>query len=536
MLDEHINNLKKNIDSTREQLKGALQAIYVSPNPNPRNNDDNLSSKKYIGLTSISLTASAGNKMTGQVNSAGKKLESNINKVLDKAKQDLSKNISKHAGKDLGVATVRTFLEFEKKAYKTIQDGFSELGSISSGVMREGLANLHNGLKIGGSNQIEVPSKEWKSANDYFNDNSVNKADLLFRAELSKAEETLLSKAGIPEIAGSKVSLATAFPGVPSPDKMTEGDKKFYAENLEVYNKLVDVQPFNEQGLLAKDIGIDASIIAFSSYQGGNFNSAYTAQGIASTMLDIATGTLPVISTGRDIYEALTGKNLLTGVNLTNLERSLALVGIASLGASHFTKVVSVVAGNLPEFTRVVSRVGLTLKVPDVVAGGAVKIADSAAKLGFKNADDIKRNTGVIERWASHFNVRKIEDAANINAKMIEKGMEPAYKSGTKVIEFETSAAVSWVRVHGQANQARPWMMREVDIKDLSGKQIAEKFNIKDIPTMISRVDVPAGTTIRIGSVGRNSFGTAEGAIQYEIRMPNDDFVPAEWFTKMGDL
>ena len=159
----------------------------------------------------------------------------------------------------------------------------------------------------------------------------------------------------------------------------------------------------------------------------------------------------------------------------------------------------------------------------------AEKVLDSARKIGFKTAAEIKQHAGVLERWSPNFKAFKIEEAAAVNA-----GFDQApYLVGTKVIQFETTAGESFVRVHGPGNQARIWVLREADIAGLSASEIAAKFNIKDTPNQISRVNIPSGTKIRTGIVGPNAFGGSKGAIQFEIQM---DRVPPEWFTKIGDL
>ena len=100
-------------------------------------------------------------------------------------------------------------------------------------------------------------------------------------------------------------------------------------------------------------------------------------------------------------------------------------------------------------------------------------------------------------------------------------------------MEFETTAAESFVRVHGPNNVARPWIMRQADIEGLSAAEIAKKFNIPDIPTQLSRADIPAGTKIRTGVVGPNKWGDSKGAIQYEILK---EYIPESWFKPLKDF
>ena len=91
----------------------------------------------------------------------------------------------------------------------------------------------------------------------------------------------------------------------------------------------------------------------------------------------------------------------------------------------------------------------------------------------------------------------------------------------------------SFVWVHGPDNQARPWIMRASDVDGLSAQQIAEKFNLPKVPTRISRVDIPPGTPLRAGQVGRNIWGNSEGAIQFQIMVPKAN---PNWFTDIGAL
>ena len=101
------------------------------------------------------------------------------------------------------------------------------------------------------------------------------------------------------------------------------------------------------------------------------------------------------------------------------------------------------------------------------------------------------------------------------------------------MISLITTDIDSFVRVHGELNQPRSWMMRPQDVEGLSAKQIAEKFNLPEVPTRISRVDIPPGTPLRAGQAGRNIWGNSEGAIQFQIMLPEADPL---WFTLIGEL
>ena len=69
-------------------------------------------------------------------------------------------------------------------------------------------------------------------------------------------------------------------------------------------------------------------------------------------------------------------------------------------------------------------------------------------------------------------------------------------------------------------------MMRADEIKGLSPAQIRDKFALPDLPTHISDVHVPAGTRIRVGTVGAQNGWGAGGGTQYELlqRLSEDAF------------
>jgi hypothetical protein len=165
------------------------------------------------------------------------------------------------------------------------------------------------------------------------------------------------------------------------------------------------------------------------------------------------------------------------------------------------------------------------------------KIIDLAEKWGLKNPRDIKNNSKAIERFGNFFENPTIKDAEIINKEFLSRGYEAPYLDGTKVFETIVSDKVpDLVRVHGPTNQAGDWVLRSDDIAGLTARDIANKFNLPRAPTHISKVELPAGTNLRIGSVGPNKFGNSSGAIQYEILRP-EDVPPAEsWFTLIGEI
>lgn len=64
----------------------------------------------------------------------------------------------------------------------------------------------------------------------------------------------------------------------------------------------------------------------------GEREESSIALGVAETFLDLALDFVPVVSTGRDIFEFTTGMNLVTGETLSATDRAMAGFGIVTLG------------------------------------------------------------------------------------------------------------------------------------------------------------------------------------------------------------
>lgn len=98
------------------------------------------------------------------------------------------------------------------------------------------------------------------------------------------------------------------------------------------------------------------------------------------------------------------------------------------------------------------------------------RLIATAKKIGFKSADEISEHSAIVERWSSNLKTLRIEEASVIN----KAYGEPPYLAGTKVAEMETTAAETFVRVHGPDIAAGRWVKRETDVANLSAKEIAE--------------------------------------------------------------
>lgn len=122
--------------------------------------------------------------------------------------------------------------------------------------------------------------------------------------------------------------------------------------------------------------------------------------------------------------------------------------------------------------------------------------------------------------------------AEEANAPHVEKGRLPPYAEGTRARDIVLQRERIFVRVHGDGNQARSWMMRPRQIEGLTLSQIKDKFALPEIPTFVSDVYVPTGAKIRVGTVAAQPGWGSGGGIQYELL----ERLPASAFRNMRPL
>lgn len=226
------------------------------------------------------------------------------------------------------------------------------------------------------------------------------------------------------------------------------------------------------------------------------------------SMLRIGVGFTPGINDVADLYELFTGKDFLTGNNLSTFERSLSGVGViagSGQGYRYANRVLNAPSKYLPEFEKGIEKVG----------GRATgKLETLAVEGSFKSS-----RSRIVNKFS----------AEEVNARHIEIGNAPPYKKGTQVSEIHSQVREKWVRVHGDENVRGKWIIREESLSGLNPEQIKAKFSLPKTPTHISDVSPPPGTRILRGRVAEN-FGGKSGAVQYEINLPKEH-IQADWFS-----
>ena len=119
--------------------------------------------------------------------------------------------------------------------------------------------------------------------------------------------------------------------GVAAPERPAQPQWKstgpFKNQLDQLYSEFENTHPQNEQGQLAKEAGEYALGQADESNSEGDGATANGYLELAKGFLDIAIGLVPVLGFARDTYEAVTGKNLLTGEMLSPFQRLVAMAG-----------------------------------------------------------------------------------------------------------------------------------------------------------------------------------------------------------------
>jgi hypothetical protein len=163
----------------------------------------------------------------------------------------------------------------------------------------------------------------------------------------------------------------------------------------------------------------------------------------AKHLLDFTLGFVPGVSTGKDLYEAFTGKSLVfQGQQLGAVERSISFVAVAASivpGGSSGVKV------GLRALQKLVTGAGKRIKglVSEAIPGiirTSERIVDSAGGAA-KNRASFERYVADLRRWMQRPHV---EDAN------LQKLMRQQYRENAKIGSGSTAAAIRYERATGE--------------------------------------------------------------------------------------
>lgn len=130
------------------------------------------------------------------------------------------------------------------------------------------------------------------------------------------------------------------------------------------------------------EIANSGIVIADGFYSGGEEASGDEALDFAKNVLDVALSFAPVVGWGKDMYEAATGRNLVTGEVLDDFERAAAVLGVVTVGFG------SKIMKGLSTLRKVKLR-HMNVLSWNKALDGAGNIAKSAKKSGFTKGEDV---------------------------------------------------------------------------------------------------------------------------------------------------
>lgn len=194
--------------------------------------------------------------------------------------------------------------------------------------------------------------------------------------------------------------------------------------------------------------------LADTYYQQGAKELGEIASKAAVALLDIVSNFIPGVSWGRDLYEAMTGKDLIYGTKLSTLERSLAIVGASTIG----------IGSKLGKGMKIVSEIATSKAVQNA---GKYKEAFDKAERVVKSAEKFDVPVEKLRSYAVDLASPKRRDHI-LNGELLSNGkwggghmhpgkpgktVYPQSWSGDKIMhetaDIVTDPMISWERLTG---------------------------------------------------------------------------------------
>lgn len=301
------------------------------------------------------------------------------------------------------------------------------------------------------------------------------------------------------------------------PYQFTSEQGDFRASLERQYKDLYKISPQGEVRQSARQFGLLATQESDNAFHLGHEEDASFYKELGKGFLDIAVGLDPVTGFARSTYELFTGKNMITGVDLSTLDRSLAFLGVMTAGTGR----------SLAQASRTMGR---------IYEGAAHLIRNrDALRTAIREGEVLAgRVEPIISHFPRSFDIKNVASADVINARILEQ--YPTYlapfQHGSHVIEFTTTRETRFVRVHNDTNQPGSWLMKSSALRGLTPEQIRVKYALPATPTHVSDVIVPAQTTMYRGAIQYHQFvesmpvEAASGAVQYSLTtlIPRENF------------
>ncbi len=232
------------------------------------------------------------------------------------------------------------------------------------------------------------------------------------------------------------------------------------------YQRLDKAQPKTSSQGVAKDLGlkaVNAADVSFSKNEQAEGDHYYQ---LATMLGDVALGLIPIVGPTKDLIEAISGKSILSGESLPTSARWIAGVGALSFGLFGYFR-------------------------------AGIKLVKTAEALEHTLPSSIRNSLANIVT----------ESAVEVNKNLAKYGYHlPPYPPNTFVTKAVTQTEIKGQFVRYAINKdyvARRFIVEKRLVDGLSPHDIKDVLQLPEIPIYISEVSIPAGVTLRYGSVNK---------------------------------
>ncbi len=303
------------------------------------------------------------------------------NFMKEGAKDRLRRDAQKEAHREVdGFGQVLT-LEVSSKASELTSAKVQALGDLRKNIAidvesyKSHFHSVHQPVAQNEAPKTEDLEKDKQTVNDWVQaSNTVLLADEDIREDIRIQMEGYPYKTAIQTTEGQALLSAYRY-------------KEFVRDHISKEDRY-----FREKNEIVDHAGY-ALDIADLYYLENNTEEGDSALSMATILLDLAVSFVPQLwaaDLGRSIIESITGQNLLTGENLSELEHSLAVINVITIGfANKISKGLKVL--------------GCLIKGKAVeLIKTSEKILESAKKFGAFSAGDTKSYTGLVKKIGGH--------------------------------------------------------------------------------------------------------------------------------------
>ena len=215
----------------------------------------------------------------------------------------------------------------QRHTYQAEKQAYEVAFQSANGIFNQTKQNIHNQMDVlqevvkQSHSVLSAPHAplqevERETLSEYYTENVSKVAQKILEAKYTPNELALIKR-----------PKQILIEDIPYQFQSPAGD--FLKQNQELYLKVYNARTPHEIGQNAKILSLSALEIADEENALGHTASSHLAYQIGEAGSDIALGVTPYVGFGKDVYEALTGRHLLTGRSLTRFERTMSVMGIA---------------------------------------------------------------------------------------------------------------------------------------------------------------------------------------------------------------